>query len=243
MNPRWRGFLINKEIRTLLAIKEKDKNLLKASFLTCNQMGQEIGYILKFHDVISQTDFESCIKWKKISFFSFLLFFFFWLSCFSFSLKCVHIFIIYRKKYVVIWFALSPLENWLRGDGRAGGLSYHAYLQGWWVPCLKIFKKTFFFFFLENQRTRIKHSVHLVVFVSLFTYKGKGLGGLFFDFLSNVSLLLSWTLICGVRGRRLSFGGFCFCSWAGRLFRSFLPESPLGAPGGRPWPARAVSSA
>lgn len=55
----------------------------------------------------------------------------------------------------------------------------------------KNFQKNLFFFFLENQRTRIKHSVHLVVFVSLFTYKGKGLGGLFFDFLSNVSLLLS----------------------------------------------------
>lgn len=96
------------------------------------------------------------------------------------------------QKKVCGYLVCSKSIRKLASGRRSGrGTILPRVLAGVVSALFKNFQKNLFFFFLENQRTRIKHSVHLVVFVSLFTYKGKGLGGLFFDFLSNVSLLLS----------------------------------------------------
>lgn len=133
----------------------------------------------------------------------------FWFSCFSFPLKCVHIFIIHRKKYVVIWFALSPLKNWLWGD-RWRRLLFLAHACRVCILCLKIFKKIFFFF-LENQRTRINHPVHLVVFL-VFFLQGWWLG-LFVNFTLN--LIFFFLFLVESRARVEFLRIFAFASgWA-----------------------------
>ena len=117
----------------------------------------------------------------------FFFFFFFWFSCFSFPLKCVPIFIMYRKRVCGYLVCFKSIKKLALGRQAGEGPILPPTPAMWCTPCLKIFKK-FFFSFLENPMKVYKPSCSLGNFLSLLLTRV--MTGALLKFICNVIFFL-----------------------------------------------------